>query len=260
MERKDIVKSAKYVMLKNFCDVRGTKEPTEDFIEFMKCHEGVSLLSEEKDLCHYECNEHHFTNKWIYENLVPAVFNLLDIKFNPLEYYKITNIHCDSKGCVDDFSFLAPYDCGDFEITCDLFKQDEYNESVFYRTGIFIERGGFSTLVPITQERVPNNTFYENVYGFRTTPYHTLYRCPHQCSVIKNFNCNNGRVLLLSCDSHSIPIISLLANYFEEVIVLDNRARKYSSAIYFINKNITDVLFVMSPINDLNKYTEQNLQ
>ena len=260
MERKDIVKSAKYVMLKNFCDVRGTKEPTEDFIEFMKTHKGISLSAEEGDLCHYAYNEHHFTNKWIYENLVPSVFNLLGLKFNPLDYYKVTNVQCDKNGHIDDFSYLVPYNRGDFELTCDLFKRDENNESIFYLNGIFTERGDFSILVATTQERVPNYNFFEKVYGYCTTPYHMLYRCPHQCSMIKNFKCNNGRKLLLSCDSHSIPIIALLANYFEEIVVLDNRAARFSEGYYFKEKKFTDVLFIMAPINELKKYTEQNLQ
>lgn len=260
MEREDIIKSAKYVMLRNFSPIRGTKEPSDDFIEFMNSHEGVYLQSTEEDLCHYENNEHHFKNKWIYENLVPAVFKLLGLKFNPLEYYKVTNVHCDTNGNVDDFSYLAPYDCGDFEVSCDLFKQDEIKKNIFYFYDVFSERGDFSTLVASKKERVPNYKFYEDVFWFPTTPYHTLYRCPHQCSLIKNFKCNNGRKLILSCDSHSIPIIALLANYFEEVLVMDNRAIKFSQEAYFKDVEFTDVLFVMAPINELNKYTEQNLQ
>ena len=259
MTREEIIEKAKYIIVPNFCELRGTLDIPKQFRDFMATHEGIELHGTREDLCKAHFNEHHFTNHWIYENTLPAAFSLLDVKFNPLDYYKVTNVCRDSNGTLNDFSYLAPYDNGSFEVSCNLFTLYENTTEAFYLSGNFIDKGGFSILVPTKMEDIPNRQFYYDALFFETTEYHCLYRCPHQCSLIKNNGSNNGKSLLINSDSHSLPIIALLANYYKEVVILDNRLT-FSQSYLFRDRYFDDVLFVMSPINELKKYIETNLQ
>ena len=258
MTKEEIVEKAKYIIVPNYCEIRGTLNLTEDFISFMSTHEGVELHGEKEDLCKCEGNEHHFVNHWIYENTLWAAFKLLNIKFNPLDYYKVNNFSQD-KDIITDFSYIMPYNGGSFEISCDIFTPYDENCESFYVNKQFKDEGDFSILIARSPENVPNAEYFRRSLGYPTTDYHTLYRCPHQCSLIKNKTINNGKKLLISCDSHSIPIIPILANYYEEVAVMDSRVI-FSQKWIYGSRNFDDVLFVMSPINFLEKYTEDNLQ
>lgn len=73
------------------------------------------------------------------------------------------------------------------------------------------------------------------------TLYHTTFKCGHQCGRIINKGENNGRTIVLSCDSQMIPIVPVIACYFKELWCLDNRDNKPHTTDLDTD-NVTDVL------------------
>ena len=75
----------------------------------------------------------------------------------------------------------------------------------------------------------------------------------HRTSIIINQDITDGRILVLNCDSMISPLIPILAKYFKEIIVLDNRTQK-SYKKFYMNENITDYVCVLQTPNiKLNK-------
>ena len=52
--------------------------------------------------------------------------------------------------------------------------------------------------------------------------YRGLYAGQHCVSRVKNLGLRSGRRLLLNCDSMSIPLVPILACYFDEILAVDN--------------------------------------
>lgn len=91
------------------------------------------------------------------------------------------------------------------------------------------------------------------------TAYHTLYVFMHRCSIIYNNDATNDKVLLLNCDSMISPLIPILAKYYHETIVLDNRSTRSTKYLYE-SKMITDYLCVLQTPNIFMHKEYVNLQ
>ena len=64
------------------------------------------------------------------------------------------------------------------------------------------------------------NSMYARYFN---TKYHQLFRYSHECIKIENMCSKSNRILIISGDSHTVPLIPILSCYFKKVIVLDNR-------------------------------------
>ena len=63
--------------------------------------------------------------------------------------------------------------------------------------------------------------------------------------------------MIISGDSHTVPLIPILSCYFKKVIVLDNRFN-FPSNLFYENEEITDILIMLSYNNTLDKFIKYN--
>lgn len=186
----------------------------------------------------YFQNEHHFTTKFHRDVILPVLSNLLNFEFNINDFHLFKNIiKSDEK--YYDLSYLVPNDNNyRFDITG--LEYDIHYESDF--SGLLYSEK-YKDLLSQT--------------GL-ITKYHQLYAFPHSCSIVKNLYKNNGRTLLVSGDSQSIPYIPALCTIFKEVWYFDNRSNKSFKKL-LENKQFTDILIQMHK-QSLDYYTNNNLK
>ena len=89
--------------------------------------------------------------------------------------------------------------------------------------------------------------------------FHRLYKGGHRCSRIINETIDNDRKILISGDSFMIPLVPILACYFKEVVLMDNRTAK-SQAEYFENIDFDIVCFEYYTRTGVRKTLIENFQ
>ena len=99
------------------------------------------------------------------------------------------------------------------------------------------------------------STLLHSIYF--NTKYHQLFRYSHECIKIENMCSKSNRILIISGDSHTVPLIPILSCYFKKVIVLDNRFN-FPSNLFYENEEITDILIMLSYNNTLDKFIKYN--
>ena len=141
-------------------------------------------------------NAHHYTTAYHWKYVIPAI----------------------------DGIFKAGFDKGDFRlasISAKNLRGDEFD---------------MSSLVPLDGKRFKTKNFLtgeEDEGGFEilrctgkcSSPYHSLFRFPHSCSVVENLSSSNGKSLLVLGDSQMIPSISVLCCLYRKVFYIDNRSK-----------------------------------
>lgn len=182
-------------------------------------------------------NGHHYTTKYTYTYVLPAISKLLDFKFsmNDFKLVKVINGKYD-------VSYIKPKKKESYTVFC-------------FDTGNGI-RGNYDILL--------------NPEFFKEPLYRELYRYPHRCSRIINNTTRSTRKLMISGDSQMIPSIAPLAHYFKEVWYFDNRTGWIKNKVFteskFVSfrKNYKNVIFTDVLIEcycrDLNWYEYWNLQ
>ena len=167
-------------------------------------------------------NTHHYTTAYLFNEVMPLLAKYLHIDFNK-----------------DDFQ-LVSYNGYDFHIP----KQD-FNVAVFSADAdkLFCKSKDLHDVKQVYLKKCPGTK----------TLYQTLYVFMHRTSIIINQDITNDRILVLNCDSMISPLIPILAKYFKEIIILDNRTQK-SYRKFYMNANITDYVCVLQTPNiKLNK-------
>ena len=135
-------------------------------------------------------NGHHYTYKYTYDYVMPAISKLLGFKYSK-----------------DDFNLIETFN-GEYDLSYLRPKEKETYTVICYETGEVV-RGNFGALM--------DPVFFEEPL------YREIYRFPHSCSRIVNHTTKSERKLMVSGDSQMIPAIPVLAHYFKEVWYFDNR-------------------------------------
>ena len=159
----------------------------------------------------YKLNEHHFKPFYFKDYVLPMLEEVLHMGYNE-----------------NDFEYVLADDNG-FDIS-HLDSKHNFKFDIYSLTH---------------NEEIKDADFSELRNCHRTESdlvgYHRLFIHPHACCRIINKTIDNNRVLVISCDSHMIPIIPVLSCYFKEIWVLDNRNNgKYVEKINI--NDVTDVL------------------
>lgn len=138
-------------------------------------------------------NEHHWTTGFAWRTILPKIMADLGVReFNPEDFVLKKNF---------EKSANVSYHCPKRQYRF-LFRNMEGNYS----------RSGYSeTLRCLAKKR---------------SKYHELYAGQHCVSYVKNKDSSSGRRLMINCDSMAIPLIPVLACYFDEVMAIDNRSGK----------------------------------
>ena len=193
-------------------------------------------------------NCHHYTTKFWYSHL-NDIMNYLNVKeFNVNDFTLVEDV-CDN----DNYSFLYPIK--DFKFKASGLYYDFYSSpDIKLSIGLDnVKCGGFNIISHGTQNM---SLFLESEYF--NTKYHQLFRYSHENIKIENLSIDSNRILVVSGDSHTVPLIPILCCYFKKVIVLDNRWKNIPAHLFYQDENITDVLIMLSYNNSLDKFIINN--
>lgn len=175
----------------------------------------------------WDRNDNHFTTEYHRKYSIPLLCRLLNIEYDE------NNFEIDNRIAEDkyDISILKP-------------KQKYSYDVYWYRTNSRLRNIDFDGLTKCNSRNID------------ITPYHKLYRYPHECSRIINNTIDTNRKLFVSGDSQMIPDISFLSCFFKEIFYFDNR---YRLNLYDKWKDIefTDALVELNCL-PLSEYTERN--
>lgn len=259
LNKKEIIKDAKVIILP---DIQiGNKDVKHNtFSNFIKKHQSIKLPSPTMDSLYTdtEYTRNQFTTEWHYRNTIPAMEILLNLPYKSEDFTLITNKLKDG-----DFSSLVSKDLQNYSV---LTYKKSYSMN---------ENGEPSLTVTPTIHNCNSNeitnctdTFDDDCiegYYVNNTNYHKLFKYSGISCIIYNTGDNYvlDRTLLVSCDTNSSPIIPILARYYRKVIYLDNTISEYgielSSILSLENEKPDDVIIIVSPNEDIEKYTDVNL-
>lgn len=218
--------------------------------EFYKSHLTLDItesINETDFLINEPHNKHHLKQEWHYNKLLPQMDEILNFGYNKNDF----NIFVTTdKRKSSQFMFpkeLHYYDVEYYDFHWDGLVQESW--TAFLRKK---ENMTFFELCPLNKINSPD--FYSDCIK---SIYHEQFYFSHQCVKITNKNNNNGRTLLISCDSHGIPSIPILCCYFKTVIVLDKRYNIQAFKRLTENEKIDDVL-ILDGIHPLDYYIEKN--
>ena len=219
-------------------DVNWILKP-EDISDFLHEHNALVILSDDIYMNWY-ANAHHFTTRFFHKTLLPTLCNKLgcEVPYDKLVWAQLTS----SEG----------YDLSRYKI-----KDGNRRFNVWsftYNVGLT----GPTKVLECNDYVVNHN--WPNLNDM-ATDYHKMYVFPHTCSKVINLNeDNNGKRLLISCDSQSIPLIPILSLIYKEVWVFDNRYSNVSFKNELENTEFDDILLLVGYSYSLDKYTTWNLK
>lgn len=174
-------------------------------------------------------NNNHFTTEYHRKYVLPLLNELFNMNYNESDFHLVERHYNEH-----DISMLYPNKEYSFDVYSLEFDEKHYNVP-------------FDILV--------NSC---NINHYSITEYHKLYKYPHSSSHIINNTIDSDRKLIVSGDSQMIPIISIIACYFKEVIYLDNGSQK-SLKQYIEEFNPTDVLIELNA-DVVSHYLERNFK
>lgn len=140
----------------------------------------------------WEKNEHHFTTAYHRSWVLPFLDKVLGFGYDPGDF-----VFKEAFFGKWDISHLDPAE-GAWRITCPTLGASVEASDLRFHDGY-----------PFVSDAV--------------TEYHRLYAFTHCVSVVENLSMRGGRRLLVACNSQMVPSIPVLANYYSEVFVVDNR-------------------------------------
>lgn len=140
----------------------------------------------------WKSNEHHFTTAYHRSWVLPLLEKMFGFGYSPGDFGLV---HAEADGF--DVSYLYP-ERGRWRIVCPTLNAGAEAGDLLFHEG------------------------YPYAYD-AVTAYHRLYAFAHCVSVVENLSLRGGRRLLVACDSQMVPSIPVLANYYSEVFVVDNR-------------------------------------
>lgn len=225
--------------------------------EFLESHNYVIVNGDPIKDCYVHCayNEHHFTTNWHYRKLIPALNKLFNFGYKRNDFTLIKNILNEG-----DFSYLIG-------------KQQKVFKVSTHNTNILSDESDKPQVQLSHREYsyLPYNELvscgfcndYSSFYNDGlNTPYHRLFKFAHSSAIIENLSENNGKTILVSGDSHTIPILPILCYYYKRVLCCDNRFASFNMFEYLgMDKidDIDDALLLVWSGNQIEKYTLYNL-
>lgn len=186
-------------------------------------------------------NELHHIPQSYNEYIIPEICKFLDVNFD-INDFKI--IPRKSQLTHHDVSYLFPVRDKKFTII----HYNKVRKNCTYKDLV-----GFSNFEK-NKTIFLNNTVFNDI----ECDYHLISAFAHQCCRIINNDSNNGRKIILSCDSQSIPIIGPLAYYFKEVICLDKRSGDWLGT-YDIKESEYEMAYLLSKY-EFEKYAVTNMK
>lgn len=156
----------------------------------------------------FKLNEHHWTTQWCWKNIIPVLYHRLFKKCFPENNFKLVEFKYQS--------FNLSY-------------HEYINDNSFY----FHD---FTRNIELNGDQQILRDINENIIDSTATKYHRLFTGFHSIALIRNNIIESDDKLLLNCDSMSIPLIPIFANFFKEILVVDNRTNiSYSKLIKDFN-------------------------
>ena len=167
----------------------------------------------------YKNNIHHWTTKYVWNNFIPQLMNILHIPFNPQQFIKIPYIW---NTC--DFSYHNLQNTK-FKIKMfDLNKEEIGDHEILRNT---------------------NNCPFMSI-----SCYHSLFKLSHQSGLIENLNNALIEKIAVNCDSMAIPVLPILSCFCKYLLVIDNRTS--------IEKNYMKMITDFRPQYYISLFTEEN--
>lgn len=243
MTTEEILAKAKLL-----CVMHPNERLTDDRFEFSKTHKSliIKTMDQYSDWNNAEksifkgkpLNEHHLTTNFLFKTLLPNLATLLNFEIDWSKYKYASRTYTDEDSKTYDLSTYEPIDKGDYNVWCKDINDGIFGNFEILKYNAYISmwyaKGLFQKLFPCIE---------------MLSPYHKLYAFPHANSKILNLTeDNNGRTLLISCDSQMIPIIPFLATIYKEVWVLDNRTGTAKSCHPWIDDVKFDDVLIAAPL------------
>ena len=189
-----------------------------DILKFLVVNDNDKYLD-------YKGNEHHWTTKYCWTHVIPAIAFRFRLNFN-IEDFKPVEFKWN--GC--DFSYHIPVCDMQFEV-----RDFVSNNNI---------RGNHDALRNINL--CPKLNYSHSLY-------HMLFRLSHSCGMITNLNMGTGPKLAVNCDSMAIPIIPVLAPYFKKILVIDRRTENKTLEEY------SNYIIDFKPTHYLEIFTDYNV-
>lgn len=255
MTKDEILNKAKYILFESYAndgtqtleDIKWNRSSVLDYLKD-KCYLKIGSEDINNRYINDIFNSHHYTTKFFYENL-QSIMNFIGVAdFNFNDFVVRHNILGDN-----DYSYLYYIKPIKYKITTHNYNLGENALITYYVGGDIIEcdytfftKCNFNHILGI----------YTNKH--RLSRYHELNYMAHDCGIIENLSTSSNKVLLISCDSHSIPLIPILSCYYKKIICLDSRFNGNNTRPYYEKENIDDVLICMSFNANITKYINKN--
>lgn len=219
-----------------------------DFTDFLK-DKDVYYLSEEMLEHQYKnnkLNRHHFNTELHYDYVLSKLDEMFGFGYNRDDFY---TVHMYEN--YEDYPILIPKTVKNFESY--YYKVVSETEDDFYSELTKDDDNSITLAYSNTADKVTSMIDTNSVY-------HKLFKFTHMVSKVINVSENNGKTLLISCDSQIIPCLPALCYYYKKVITLDNRMAFYDLFDGFVSfENPDDMLFAIWKGNRIDDYTVFNL-
>ena len=250
MNRQNLIDNAIYLIL------RAGQSATLNYPQEYGLHKTAILGDDGYRCSSFDYNKHHFIPRFFYDTVLPILATMLDFPYSKEDFHLNEKIIKYENGDIIDFSFFTPIN-ENFMFSLkyfDIIEKGNGEIAAFLKE----KTGGFEILSPV--DEVLNANFLERLNGGKFGFYHKLFIGAHNCVRVDNKNLSNGRKIIISTDSHSIPIIPILSCYYETVVALDNR--NYINLFDMLTGDIDSAqsLFIMGAQGDYDKWFKQNLQ
>ena len=260
MTREEILNKAKYILVEAYDDVNPTinreiKENIPLVLDYLKDKQYLKIGCPDKRTRYNEVgNYHHYTTNFLYENL-KSIMNFIGVKdFNFNDFVIRENIN---KNTNQDFSYLYYTKPINYKITTSYYTYDKETNIVRYDPGNDVIMCDYTFLTYAKYYNHISPSFGSNL---TLNNYAKLNFMAHDVGIIENLSTKNDKTILISCDSHSIPLIPILSCYYKRVILLDSRFSGNNTRYYWENKEIDDVLIEISFNNKPEKFIKDNFE
>ena len=160
-------------------------------------------------------NAHHWTTAYVWNTILPMIDSDFSIGIDYSKYDFIVN-----STLLGDFSYHV-------------YRDDAIYKFINYNTNITLD--GSIDIV------------HMNSNEDSWSDYHRLYRGAHSISSIEHIDKTIGRQLLIIGDSMTVPVIPLLAPFFDKITCLDARCNKVIDNLIEWKK-ITDVMCMFTTL------------
>lgn len=103
-----------------------------------------------------------------------------------------------------------------------------------------------------------NLLYNERKAYYKDSIYHKMICFPHACSGYVNACAQSNKRILISGDSHTIPLIPIFVHYFKEVVYLDNRGKWGPEKLLENFGRFDNYIFMLSDCHTKNHFFKKN--